>query len=93
MARSLFNFLSSLSAIEVEFNNGEVHQIDFHPLIFGNNKKAYKLLQDIDFFQNFVLAYKIWWSDDLAPVPRYLYFLAHQYNETKHDLFRSWGYM
>ena len=40
--------------IEVEFNNGEVHQIDFYPLIFGNNKKAYKLLQDIDFFRNFV---------------------------------------
>lgn len=79
--------------IEVEFNNGEVHQIDFEPLIFKAKDKSYHLLKDLDFFKSFVLDYTIFWSDELAPIPEYLYFLAHQYDDTKHDLFRSWGYM
>lgn len=79
--------------IEVEFNNGEIHQLDFEPLVFGKNKKQYQPLQDLEFFRNFKLDYTIFWSEDLAPVPEYLYFLAHQYDETKHDLFRAWGYL
>lgn len=85
--------------IEIEFNNGEIHQIDFQPIIFGKNKNSYKYLQNLDLFKNFKMDYTIYWlkfekyNDEIAFMPEYLYFLAHQYDETKQEMFKSWGYL
>ncbi len=85
--------------IEIEFNNFEVHQIDFEPLIFGVHKKTYQKLQDLEFFKSFKVDYTIYWpepdsySEEIAFTPEYLYFLAHQYDDTRKELFKSWGYI
>ena len=80
--------------IEVEFNNGEIHKIDFSDKLANEPREIFRSLDDNTTFANFTVDYTLSWLDGQIDIaPEYIYFLAHK-NESKYQkLFKEWGYV
>ncbi len=80
--------------IEVEFNNGEVHKIDFSDKLANEHREIFRSLNNPIIFANFTVDYTLsWLGGQIDIAPEYIYFLAHK-NESKYqELYKEWGYV
>ena len=80
--------------IKIEFNNGEIHDVDFSDKLANEHRDIFKPLNDTKVFANFMVNYTLSWLDGQIDIaPEYIYFLAHK-NENKYlKLFKEWGYV